>query len=74
MRNSIREYQLKVEWAGLVWFSSHVPRVSFLTWMALRKALLTQDILVSCGIISRSSCCLCRMHVEDHDHLFFLCS
>ena len=35
-----------------------------------KKALLTQDILVSCGIISRSSCCLCKMHVEDHDHLF----
>lgn len=68
---TIRESHLKVEWAGLLWFSSIVPRFFFITWMALRKAPLIQDVLVSCGIISRSSCCLCRMHVEDHDHLFF---
>lgn len=31
MRNEILESHLKVEWVGLLWFSTHVSRFSFIT-------------------------------------------
>ena len=72
--NVIRSPSQRVPWAHLVWFRHHVPRHSFLLWLALRGRLATQDRLLSYGLVSDIKCYLCLGNVEDHNHLFFECA
>lgn len=55
----------------LIWFKGHIPRQAFILWIASMERLHTMDRLTSFGIISSSTCVLCGMHNETHDHLFF---
>lgn len=71
---AIRTTNSEVVWCPLVWFNKHVPRWSFILWVALLGRLSTKDRLQSWGIAMDSNCVLCHGGVEDHNHLFFYCS
>ncbi|KAJ6983823.1 hypothetical protein NC653_026591 [Populus alba x Populus x berolinensis] len=57
----------------LLWFSGHIPRQSFILWLAGIGRLRTMDRLQTVGIIRNATCILCSCHIETHDHLFFAC-
>ncbi|KAJ0008203.1 hypothetical protein Pint_30736 [Pistacia integerrima] len=57
----------------LLWFPGHIPRHSFILWLASLGRLHTMDRLSSHGVITSSRCVLCRSATETHDHLFFKC-
>lgn len=62
----------KVLWHKVVWFSGHIPKCSFITWLAIQNRLSTADRLVSFGLHHSPQCSLCQGS-ETHDHLFFNC-
>lgn len=62
----------KVLWHNLVWFSGHIPKCSFITWLAIQSRLSTADRLVSFGLPLSAQCSFCPEN-ESHDHLFFNC-
>ena len=72
--NAIRSPSQQVPWAHLVWFQHHVPRHSFILWLAIRGRLSTQDRLLSFRLVNSMKCHLCLGSVEDLNHLFFACS
>ncbi|KAJ6343056.1 hypothetical protein OIU78_010884, partial [Salix suchowensis] len=55
----------------LLWFKGHIPRHSFMLWLAARGRLSTAD-RVHGEICTR--CVLCNEDEETHGHLFFNCS
>ncbi|KAG7549908.1 Reverse transcriptase zinc-binding domain [Arabidopsis thaliana x Arabidopsis arenosa] len=63
-----------VPWTDVVWFKEHVPRFSFITWLALLARLPTRDRLRGWGMNIPADCVLCSNGVESHEHLFFDCS
>lgn len=62
----------KVLWHKVVWFSGHIPKCNFITWLAIQHRLSTADRLVSFGLHHTPQCSLCQGS-ESHDHLFFNC-
>ncbi|KAJ6989648.1 hypothetical protein NC653_018206 [Populus alba x Populus x berolinensis] len=46
----------------LLWFAGHIPRHSFILWLACLGRLRTMDRLSSAGIIQNASCILCGLH------------
>jgi len=58
---------------NLLWFKGHIPRHSFILWLAGLGRLRTMDRLLSAGIIQNAACILCSLHTETHEHLFFEC-
>ncbi|XP_074292090.1 uncharacterized protein LOC141618932 [Silene latifolia] len=50
-----------------------LPKHSFLCWLVARGRLLTQDRLVTLGVLSQNVCYLCGLQEESHQHLFFEC-
>ena len=69
----IRAHKERVEWCPLIWFNKHIPRYSFVVWMAIKERLHTEDRLLQFGIVDDSCCVLCQQEEESHDHLFFNC-
>ncbi|XP_044481548.1 uncharacterized protein LOC123208252 [Mangifera indica] len=57
----------------LLWFSGHIPRHSFILWLATLGRLRTMDRLQHFGIVHSTACVLCGSAIETHDHLFFSC-
>ncbi|KAJ6889560.1 hypothetical protein NC652_030338 [Populus alba x Populus x berolinensis] len=57
----------------LLWFNGHIPRQSFILWLAGIGRLHTMDRLQTVGIIRNAICILCSLHTETHEHLFFAC-
>jgi hypothetical protein len=57
----------------LLWFKGHIPRQSFILWLAGLGRLRTMDRLHSAGIITNAACSFCGTHTESHEHLFFEC-
>jgi mannosylglycoprotein endo-beta-mannosidase len=57
----------------LLWFTGHIPRQSFILWLAGIGRLRTMDRLQTAGIIMNATCILCGLHIETHEHLFFAC-
>ena len=55
----------------LLWFKGHIPRQSFILWLASLGRLRTMDRLH--GSVSSTTCILCGLHMETHEHLFFEC-
>ena len=49
------------------------PREAFITWLALRDRLSTNERIVSWGISCDILCVLCRACIENRDHIFFKC-
>lgn len=56
----------------LLWFKGHIPRHSFILWLASLDRLRTMDRLH--GGVPTTTCILCGIHMETHEHLFFECS
>lgn len=57
----------------LVWFANNIPKHSFIAWMAIRRALKTQNKFGEWGLKNTSLCVFCYTDPEDEDHLFFGC-
>ncbi|KAJ7009371.1 hypothetical protein NC653_000135 [Populus alba x Populus x berolinensis] len=53
--------------------AGHTPRHAFIFWIASMERLYTRDRLLSFGATTASSCILCGLQAETHDHLFFQC-
>ncbi|XP_026447428.1 uncharacterized protein LOC113347950 [Papaver somniferum] len=60
-------------WNSLVWFKKHIPRHSFISWLAFHRRLKTRSKLLSWGTISDASCVLCGDEMETEDHIFHDC-
>ncbi|XP_050238356.1 uncharacterized protein LOC126687844 [Mercurialis annua] len=72
--NSLNPTNSRVSWHSLVWFPEHIPRHSFITWIALKGRLQTRDKLLRWKIINCNVCPLCNAAAENIPHLFFECS
>lgn len=70
--DQLRTHLPNVGWSHIVWFPSHIPKCSLISWMAIQNRLSTGDRLVQFGVIDSSCCSFCSDE-EDHDHLFFNC-
>lgn len=71
--NSLRTTYPKILWHRSVWFPGHIPKCSFISWVAIQERLYTEDRLVLFGTKSISCFSFCSSS-ESHDHLFFNCS
>ncbi|KAI8534468.1 hypothetical protein RHMOL_Rhmol10G0092200 [Rhododendron molle] len=71
---ALRSKSSEVFWFNTVWYRWHVPRWSFILWLAVLGRLSTKDRLRVWGLLSDSSCALCHGGPESHSHLFFDCS
>ncbi|CAH8280760.1 unnamed protein product, partial [Arabidopsis lyrata] len=69
----LRIHSPQVPWSEVVWFKEHVPRFSFITWLAMLARLPTRDRLRRWGMNIPASCVLCSNGEESHEHLFFRC-
>ena len=69
----LRESRPKNTMHHLLWFKGHVPRQSFILWLASLERLRTMDRLYSTGVITNTTCILCGANEESHNHLFFDC-
>ncbi|KAJ6287587.1 hypothetical protein OIU77_005040 [Salix suchowensis] len=59
--------------AWITWFPGHIPRHSFILWLAMRGRLATMDRPHVQRMVSVNSCVLCGVQPETHMHLFFQC-
>ncbi|XP_022027050.1 uncharacterized protein LOC110928243 [Helianthus annuus] len=76
--HSVRYSEPEVEWSKVVWFSQCIPRHVFLTWLIMKRKLLTQDVILQWDISQRKNmnmmcCLLCYAINDSHRHLFFEC-
>lgn len=72
--DSIRHRSAAVPWYNIVWHKHHIPRYSFILWLAILKKLLTNDVTRAYSNRSPSRCPICSLVKETFDHLFFNCS
>ncbi|KAG6530434.1 hypothetical protein ZIOFF_012668 [Zingiber officinale] len=49
-----------VTWYNLIWGSSHVPKCSFIAWLAIKGRLATRSRLLRWGVTSSDLCSLCE--------------
>ncbi|XP_074278103.1 uncharacterized protein LOC141601705 [Silene latifolia] len=63
----------KVPWRHLCWNVMNVPRTSFIFWACQHRKLLTLDRLQKRGIVQATTCFICGIAPENHEHLFSLC-
>ncbi|XP_070029594.1 uncharacterized protein [Nicotiana sylvestris] len=52
----------------------NVPKHSFISWLVMRKKLLTKDRTLKMKITEDSDCILCVGNTESIEHLFFECT
>ncbi|KAJ6925336.1 hypothetical protein NC651_009874 [Populus alba x Populus x berolinensis] len=57
----------------VLWFKGHIPRQSFIQWLASLGRLHTMDRLQSNGIIRNATCIFYGLQTATHEHLFFEC-
>lgn len=67
----LRQRRNKETWSKIVWFAQAVPRHSFMTWLAFRNRLSTDDRMRTWEIQQR--CVLCGEWDETRNQLFFAC-
>lgn len=60
-------------WAKVVWNRKHVPRWSFIQWMATLGRLSTKDRLIAWGVSTDRACVLCYGGLESHWLLICKC-
>ncbi|GJT39303.1 hypothetical protein Tco_0939168 [Tanacetum coccineum] len=74
--SSIRPRDVKVTWYDMVWFASGIPRHAFTLWLIVKHKLKTQDRVCSWDVSANlgTSCSLCELQQDSHEHLFFECS
>ncbi|XP_039014889.1 uncharacterized protein LOC120144737 [Hibiscus syriacus] len=71
--DKIRIQRMKVCWHKLIWYPLHIPKHSFISWMALLNRLPTRDRLQKLGLCTDSTCVNCCQDQESRDHLFSHC-
>lgn len=69
----IRHSSPPQQWHKVIWFKEHIPRNSFIAWLALLRRLLKRDRLRRWGMNVPDQCVLCSSAQETHHHLFFEC-
>lgn len=69
----IRGDDVHVPWEKLIWFSNCIPRHTFITWLAIKNKLMTQDKLIKWYPNKVMCCPLFKSMLDTHDHLFFQC-
>ncbi|KAF5194210.1 Ribonuclease h domain, partial [Thalictrum thalictroides] len=52
------------DWAYLLWSKRNIPKHSFITWLAVKERLATQDKLIKWETIQKSVCALCTNKVN----------
>ncbi|XP_026419873.1 uncharacterized protein LOC113315838 [Papaver somniferum] len=67
---AIANHRDHVFWHPLVLFKLHIPRNSFISWVALHGILKTRDKLVRWGVININKCVLCEDGIESEAHIF----
>lgn len=67
----IRPHHPALAQFGILWQPGHIPRHSFILWLAIQGRLRTMDRSVV--TLDCSSYALCNKTMETHDHLFFSC-
>ncbi|KAF9680562.1 hypothetical protein SADUNF_Sadunf06G0134500 [Salix dunnii] len=70
--------QVRTTWpqeggSKLIWHKWHIPRHSFILWLASRGRLRTMDRFYN-QTQPQALCLLCESQVEDHNHLFSKCT
>lgn len=63
-----------VDWYYMVWSTYHVPKTSFITWLACWDRLNTKAVVSQYNSSIPSNCCLCDCDIETVEHLMFECS
>jgi hypothetical protein len=69
----LREKLAVVNWVQMVWFPLAIPKHSFITWLAIKNALITGERMLHWGFQGDVQCAFCRNGVEDRNHIFFQC-
>ncbi|GJY24271.1 RNA-directed DNA polymerase, eukaryota, reverse transcriptase zinc-binding domain protein [Tanacetum coccineum] len=59
----------KVDWHILVWFAQSIPRHAFVTWLAIRERLMTQDKIMLWRPNEDLKCALCSKLSESWDQI-----
>ena len=72
---SIRPKKQTVSWHKIIWFPLHVPKYSFIAWLAILDRLPTLQRLSTWvnSTITNTNCFICGFTPESRDHLFFSC-
>ncbi|VVA89639.1 unnamed protein product [Arabis nemorensis] len=61
------------EWAKLIWFKGHIPKMAFTMWVANYNRLPTRSRLASWGMIVPKECGFCSRMEETREHLMLSC-
>ncbi|XP_059639813.1 uncharacterized protein LOC132282220 [Cornus florida] len=61
-------------WNNILWFSKHIPKHAFVSWLTLHNRLYTKDRSFTGHRGVSTLCNLCMNEDETHEHLFFKCS
>ncbi|XP_039013906.1 uncharacterized protein LOC120143737 [Hibiscus syriacus] len=70
----VRICREKVRWHRIIWFPTHIPKFSLISWMTILDRLPTKDRLVRFGLTLEAGCVVCGIGLESRDHLFPDCS
>lgn len=71
---SIRTKGQRQRWNKLIWQAPLIPRYCFVTWLASKGRLDTQDRIKKWGISFPNRCVLCKNQEEMLDHCFMDCN
>ncbi|KAE8668369.1 hypothetical protein F3Y22_tig00112343pilonHSYRG00209 [Hibiscus syriacus] len=72
--DNIRISREKVSWHKIIWFPSHIPKFSLISWMVILDRLPTRDRLIRFGVVNDDACVVCGSSMETRNHLFADCS
>ena len=61
----LRSFFSRIECWKLLKGAAHIPRHSFIMWLAIRNKLGTQEKLCKRKVIQQNSCMLCHVAVES---------
>lgn len=64
---------LEIPWLRQVWFTDHIPKHAFFTWVNVRHRLATRDRMRQWGLDVPATCVICATSDESREHLFFQC-
>ncbi|XP_009775391.1 uncharacterized protein [Nicotiana sylvestris] len=64
----------QLPWCRGMWNKMNVPKHSFISWLVMRKKLLTKDRTLKMKITEDSDYMLCVGNTESIEHLFFECT
>lgn len=73
VRDMIRGRGNPGQYSNFIWFNGHIPRCSFISWLAMHNRLPTLSRIKKWNNRLNSTCVLCRVDEETRDHLFYNC-